>query len=278
MPIYEFGIADQEDQNTALHLPDNVVQVGPSEIPAYRQLEDVIPDILSGKIDKTPYRIDEFIIPGFRALDAGMKQYFSGIRIPTKDSYRFMRIKIAGGDRSFMIWHDDVVGGRARLPLAAIDRTNHTFNEKKFSPPKLPMALRYLGRGGNLAAKVFRPVPYLVDYKMMIWGERKRDVEYSAYQILTRFNPLAEFRMFDGKLQGTVTIHFDGCNDASDKEVGHNQAANVRYEISMRAEAWLPLPEVIVPVVLKRVTTIQERVGRVLLADTDNMTWVEPRS
>ncbi len=205
-----------------------------------------------------------------------MRRYWSGIRVPTKDSYRFMRVKIAGGDRSLMIWHDELKGGRTYLPAAGIDRTSHAFNPEKYSPNTThPMALRYPSRRGDLAIKIFRPVPFLVNYNLLVWAERKRDADYILYQVLTRFNPLAEFRMYDGHLQGTITLRYEGAQDTSDKEVGADQAANVRYEIGMVAEAWLPLPEQVVKTVLGRVTVLQERVGAILLANI-NGAWSEP--
>jgi hypothetical protein len=55
--------------------------------------------------------------------------------------------------------------------------------------------------------------------------------------------------MFDGKLEGNVQLRYGGAQDASDKEAGYDQHANVRYEVTTTAEAWLPLPEKIVPTV-----------------------------
>lgn len=266
MPIYDFTQISQTIPATPVVGPPQFDQQAPPEMPAQRQsshIEGGRP--MSGFDPQTlPYSVEEFIIPGFRSLDAGMKHYWSGIRVPTKDSYRFMRVKIAGGDKNLMIWKDELVGGRARLPLAAIDRGSHEFNKEKYSNTKLPMDIKYPTTRGNLAIKVFRPVPFLVDYKLTIWGERKRDADYVLYQALTRFNPLAEFRIFDSKLQGTVILRYGGCQDASDKEVGADQSANVRYEISMTAEAWLPLPEVTVPTVLGQVTSLREQYGSVL--------------
>lgn len=259
MPIHTFS-ADILLPQTG-HLPH-----GAPEIPAVRQLghsEGGNVKIGTEFLDY-PYYLEEFLQPGFRALDEAMKQYWSGIRVPTKDSYRFMRVKIAGQDRSLLVWTDELKEGRARLPLAAISREAHNFNVDKFSPAYHAMTARYVSTRGNLAAKVFRPVPFLVDYNLTIWAEHKRDAEYILYSVLTRFNPLAEFRMFDGKLEGNVQIRFSGSQDASDKESGFDQHANIRYEVTTVAEAWLPLPEKIVPTVLGRVTALKERVGNII--------------
>ncbi len=126
------------------------------------------------------------------------------------------------------------------------------------------MTARFLSSRGNLVAKVFRPVPFLVDYTLTIWAEHKRDAEHILYQTLTRFNPLAEFRMSDGKIVGNVQLRLGGSQDASDKEAGYDQHANIRYEVTIVAEAWLPLPEKIVPTVLGRVAVTKERAGMIL--------------
>lgn len=266
MPIYDFG---EEIPLPVPTLPSGE-ELGPTHIPAVAQLSEAQggrTKIDGSPLQNVPSYVNEFIIPGFRALDGALRKYWSGIRVPTKDSYRFMRVKVAGGDRSLLIWNDDLKGGRTYLPVAAIDRTGHEFNAAKYSPNTThPMAIRYPSRRGDLAIQIFRPVPFLVNYNLLVWAERKRDADYILYQVLTRFNPLAEFRMYDGHLQGTVTLRYNGSSDTSDKEVGADQYANVRYEVSFIAEAWLPLPERTVKTVLGQINLIQERIGEILLA------------
>lgn len=237
------------------------------QMPALKQLSHVEggnnpfdgSDFLSYKSN-----LEEFLIPGFRSLDEAMKQYWTGIRVPTKDAFRFMRVKIAGGDKSLLIWGDDLKEGRIRLPVAALNRRSHQFNPDKFSPRYHSMTSRFVSSRGDRIARVYRPVPYLVDYDMSIWAEHKRDAEYILYQVLTRFHPLAEFRMSDGKLEGNIQLRFGGSNDASDKETGYDQHATVRLEVSMTAEAWLPLPEEVLPTVLGHVTSLRETIGNIL--------------
>lgn len=285
MPQYSWD-SDFSVRQRATEVAPNQIPFGLKELPAVRQLSHAEggrnpfdgSDFLA-----YPYHLEEFLIPGFRSLDDAMKQYFSGIRVPTKDSYRFMRTKIAGGDKSLLIWSDDLKEGRARLPLAAISREGAEFNPEKFSPPYHAMTARYLSRRGDQAAKIFRPTPWLVEYNLIIWAEHKRDAEYILYQVLSRFNPLAEFRMFDGKIEGNIQLRFGGSTDASDKETGFDQYANVRYEVTATAEAWLPLPEKIVKTVLGRVVTLQEKLGEILVASKSQATgaaggnqWYEP--
>jgi len=262
MPVYDFN---------ADYVPKNPVPtpLGVDKIPSVTQSSDSEGGPINNvnpSVADYPYHVEEFITPAFRSLDAAMKRYWSGIRVPTKDSFRFMRVKIAGGDKSLMIWADDLKEGRARMPLASISREGHEFNEEKFSPAHHAMGVRYLSSRGDRVAKIYRPVPYNVNYKMVVWTSSKSDAEYILYQSLIRFNPLAEFRMYDGKVAGNVQLKFQSSVDASDKEVGYDQYAKVRYELTMQAEAWLPLPEQIVPTVLGRVTSLREQSGSSLLS------------
>jgi hypothetical protein len=284
MPIYDFN-ADFAVQPEEMNAPPQQVPHGLPNIPAIQQLshaEGGRTQIQSKDgLQEYPTHLEEFLIPGFRSLDNSMKQYWSGIRVPTKDSYRFMRVKIAGGDKSLLVWNDQLVEGRARLPVAAISRESIEFNAEKFSPPYHVMRNRFLSTRGDQVAQVFRPTPWLVDYNLIIWAERKRDIEYILYQVLNRFNPLGEFRMFDGHIQGNVQLRYGGSTDASDKEAGFDTHAKVRYEVTMSAEAWLPLPERIAKTVLGQVALLKEWSGEILLASKQQTgpaanRWFEP--
>jgi hypothetical protein len=122
-------------------------------------------------------------------------------------------------------------------------------------------------------ALIRRPVPFLVKYTLTIWSSWKRDAEYALEQILTRFNPLAEFVMCDQHLQGSVQLRFEGSSDTSEKEAGYDQKAKTRLEFNMTAEAWLPLPELIVPTILGHVNVIKENLtNEALLIGRGNTT------
>jgi hypothetical protein len=225
-----------------------------------------------------PDYIEDYLHHGFWFLDEAMKNYWSGMRVPTKDAYRFMRVKVAGGDKSVLVWRDLLKDGRVKLPVASLNRTSWDYNIDKFSPPHLHMAKRYTSQRLDRVALVRRPVPFLVEYELIVWAEFKRDAEHIAYQILTRFHPLAEFTMFDEHLQGSVQLRYGGSSDASDKEIGHADNAKVRYEFKMTAEAWLPLPEKVVPTVLGHTTVFKEEGSNdILLAAMGNYNrFVEP--
>lgn len=256
MPIHNFD-SDFSVKQNPIDLPLDL-----REMPGARQSSHVEGGrkTLEQGHQEYPGHVEEFVIPGFRSLDEAVKLYFSGIRIPTRDSYKLLRVKISGGEKATLIWADDLKEGRAKYPVAAISRSGHQFNWDKFSPPYGYFGKRFLNTTGDLVALSYRPVPFLVSYDLTVVTERKRDIEYILYQILTRFNPVAEFRMFDGKMAGCVILRYDGANDASDKETGFDQNQLIRYEFSFQAEAWLPLPEKILKTVLGRVSTFKESI------------------
>lgn len=207
--------------------------------------------------------VEEFIEPAFHYLDAAMKHYWSDIRVPTRDAYRFVRTKVAGMRTSLQVWNEDLVHGRVRLPVISISRTGHSYNPAKFTPPYGPIRKRFVDRARTRVALYRRPVPYNVDYTLSIWGEHKRDVEYILYQMLHRFNPLAEFRVSDGHTVGNVQMIFDSSSDASDKEASSEEHAKVKYEIGYTAEAWLSIPETTTPTILGNVLMAEGGADRI---------------
>jgi hypothetical protein len=194
--------------------------------------------------------VEGFISPGFRYLDSAMKNYWADIRVPTKDAYRFIRTKIAGMSRSLQIWNEEMKHGRVKLPVISISRTGQDFNYEKFTPPYYPLRRRYVNRAKTRVALAYRPVPYFVEYTLNIWAEHKRDAEYISYQILTRFNSLAELTVSDEHSYGNVQMKFKSSTDASDKEATAEQYAKVKYEVAYTAEAWLSLPEKVMPTIV----------------------------
>lgn len=252
--IYEFGNQFTFALRPRASYPfDGVTQPDPHiaiSLIAQQQSSDVEGEthIIYGEEPTQPVEIRDFIEPGFHYLDTGMKHYFSDIRIPTRNSTRFLRTKVSGMRRGIQIWSEQLKHGRVKLPVMAISRGSHQYNPEKFNPPHHHMRRRYLG--DKRVQLTFRPVPWLVEYTLTIWAETKRDAEYAIHQILTRYNPLAEFVVSDGHIRGTVTLRFGSCNDTSDKEASPEQLAKVKYELATTAEAWLSLPEQVVPTVL----------------------------
>lgn len=218
----------------------------------------------------TPESIATILPKGFYTFDRGIKNYFAGIRVPTNDNLRIMNIRIAGNDKSVLIWMQELKRGRVTLPIMSINRTNVEYNEQKFSYPYHAMSTRYNHDGSKLI-KTYRPVPYLINYELSIWAEHKRDAEYATYQILTRFNPLAEFKVQDEYITGNVQLRYQGWSNESDVEIDAETRPNIRYTISCQMEAWLPLPEKVVPTILGGVSNFKESYTKEFLGNVDSV-------
>lgn len=268
MSIYNFGnsfsfVDTHRSNNPVLGANElnPIIETHPWAIAQNSDVEDKFH--VEGNEQSESSDVADFLSPGFRYLDEAMKMFWSDIRIPTKDSYRFMRTKIAGASKSLQIWRDDLQHARVKLPVMSISRTDHEFYPDKFSPPYLPLQTVPLNRSMTKIRNLYRPVPYNVTYTLVVWAEHKRDAEYAMFQIMPRFNPLAEFVAHDGRIHGTVTNHLLGVSDVSDKEAVAEQKAKVRYDVRVKSEAWLSLPEKVVPTILGtvKVDTISNSIG-----------------
>lgn len=213
-----------------------------------------------------PEDVRSVVVKGFHAMDKGLKEYFSDIDVPTADGNRKLEVRVAGGDKSFLVWKQDLKSGRIKLPVMSINRTSWRFNPDKFSPPYINMTRKFTtDNDGSRMVLTYRPWPALIDYGLSIWTERKRDIEYIIYQIQTRFHPLAEFSIDDeGGLRGTVIMKMNDITNNSDIDIGAEELAKVRYDISLTMEGWLPLPEKILPTVLGKVGSFHEIDGAFL--------------
>jgi len=69
-------------------------------------------------------------------------------------------------------------------------------------------------------------------------------------------------------LRGTVQCILNGMTDNSDIDIGADERANVRYDLEMTIEGWLPLSEKIAPTVLGQVATFNQFTGSFLEAAT----------
>jgi hypothetical protein len=276
MPIHDFdknaaGPANLQEMRTTKPVQrDGFLERDPSIAPRIQTTQhDKRTDLFYENINiNTPEDVIEILTPGFHTMDRGMKNYFSGIRIPTKNGTRMMGVRVAGGDKSFLVWSQDLKRGRTRLPVLSISRDSATQHLQKFSPPYLYAGKRFAGELGDRVVLNYRTVPYLLEYSLSIWAEHKSDAEYASYQILTRFNSTAEFLIEDQFIKGTVFLKLNSHTDSSDKEIDPETLEKVRYDISITAEGWLPLPEKVVPTILGRVTNFKEDTGEFLDTDT----------
>jgi hypothetical protein len=212
-----------------------------------------------------PEEISVQLIPALHHVDNGIKRYFSNLQVPTDDSVRTdqVPVRIAGGDKTTLYWKQAIRGelrnGRIKLPVMSINRESFEFNPLKFSPAYMPVARRFANSDGSRMALTYRPYPVLLNYTLSMWAERKRDIDYMLFQIAPRFNGgLAEFSVDAGIVTGTIVMKMNNYTDNSDIEKEASDLALVQYDMSITAEAWIPLPEKIVPTVLGAAVTLVE--------------------
>lgn len=261
MPIYDFAsrfIVDHEPRGIhGLDEDQPHVDLNPPGVEQSSHVEGGRTDIAWGE-PTVPGDIEEFIQPGFRYLDEAMLHYWSDIRIPTKDSYRFIKTRVAGGDKSLQVWLDDLEHGRVQLPVMSINRKSHDHNISKFSPSYLPLHCQFANTSRDMVKRQFRPVPFNVSYELLLWSEYKRDIEHALYQIVSRFNPLAVMSVNDNRWRELVEMHYGGAVDNSDKSAAAEDQRKIKYTISYTAEAWLSLPAELLPSILGTVDTGDE--------------------
>lgn len=198
---------------------------------------------------------------GYRTMDRGVKDFFSDIVVPTKDGARKLDVRVAGGDKTILFWKQLMEeDNRIKLPIMSVNRISMSPNPNRLTPASaVPNFYQHFAdRDGTRMVISPREYSVLISYTLSVWTERKRDMEYVAYQVMTRFNPLAEWRVQDEFMCGNIIGKLEGSTDNSDIDIEANQLAKVRYDFNIQIEGWLPLPGRVVPTVLGRVQDLAE--------------------
>ena len=207
----------------------------------------------------TAEEVHEILPQGLRTMDRGIKNYFSGMRVPTKDGVKLMAVRITGGDKPYLIWKQDLIRGRIQLPVMSIKRDSDEFNVEKFSPAHFHyLEKRFADESMTRIILSYRPIPLKINYSLSVWAEFKRDLEYINYQIKRRFNPIAQYDVEDEYLRCSCVLLCNGSQSTSDDEVPADQRQNKRFDVSIVMEGYLPLPVKVVPSILGRVTTMKD--------------------
>lgn len=211
--------------------------------------------------------VREAFPPGFKLMDRGIKNYYSGIRIPTgkgQESYTILPVRIAGADQDALIYADQHLrGGRLEYPYLSITRTGENFDPKRYTPPLLPIA-RHFKNKGKRSELIYRPVPYMIDYTLDIKAEHKHEAEYALYAIISRLNPIGSFFLEERSMgfAHEVIIHPGSSTDVSDLEMDEGNRAYVKKSITLKMEGWLPTPTKVVPNILARPFFIKEGIEK----------------
>lgn len=264
MPVYNFDYQNvdsplnQVDQrfnprHDGIRTSDKVMSTLPQ--PDSKQRDDIWFDTIN--IDKST-EVHEFMHQGYKTIDRGMKNFFSGIMIPTPNGIKPMQVRLSGGDKPYLIWAQDLKYGRVSLPVLSIKRESEEFNPIKYGPAIMPVSKRFIDTVKSRVAVGYRPISSLLKYNVSMWAEHKADLEYFLYWVRVRFNPEADFYVEDEKLRMNIFTKYGGMTINIDDDVPVDQRANKRYDYSFVAEGYLPLPEKIFPSILGRVTILKD--------------------
>lgn len=205
---------------------------------------------------------------GFKLMDRGIKNYYSGIRIPRgkgNEGYTILPVRISGADQDTLIYADQhIVGGRLEVPYLSITRTGETYDPKRYSPPILPIT-RHFKNKGKKSELVYRPTPFLIDYTLDLIAEHKHEAEHALFSIIARLNPIGSYFLEESSmgLAHEIIIHPVSSTDNSDLEMDDNSRAYVKKTINIRMEGWLPTPTKIVPNILAKPFFIKEGIETV---------------
>ncbi len=205
----------------------------------------------------------------FLHVDRGMLDYFSNLECPSKDGTRSEKVKarIAGGDKSILIWEKELEPGskRVKLPVISINRGGASPNATKRSPTAMPVDWTYVNQGKR-ARLSFAPQAWVISYTITIWTNQKADTEYILRQISDRFDHGMQdrFRIETENHVGQAIIELKSITPNSDIDVDSETQPKVRYDMEFQVEAWVPRGTVIVPTILGEVITIHEMDGQFL--------------
>lgn len=270
----------------------NAVMPAPTGDPAARQNDDrncepCEPCPIDDQLDLNfvDDEVREVYPAGFYNIDKGIKNYFSGIRIPVgrgTEEYKMLPVRIAGFDPEAMVYGDqNLNGGRLTLPFLSISRTGETYDPERYSPPIRPIH-RHMICNGRESENVYRPVPFLVDYTLEIKAEHKSEAEFALYSIISKLNPIGSFFLEEDSMGMSfeIIVHPKGSTDNSDLEVDDSTKEEVKKSVTIQVEAWLPTPTKVVPNILARPVTIREgiHVGSQIKIPGETLSVIRDRS
>jgi hypothetical protein len=212
---------------------------------------------IDSPINIAPEEVREVATRGFFALDDGFKNWLSGIKIPTLDSYKVASVHVVNQDRSILAWAQEFIDGRVSLPIISIQRTSWSFDSSRFTPAYVPIRSEFTDNTLRRKRLIYRPIPFKVEYSCYIWCQFKQDAEFIDSDIVRRSNPLGEFYIEDEYYSQIARVKHTGTSDSSDIDVSKDRA-KIIYNSNFTLEYALPINEKICMTVLGRVVTLKE--------------------
>lgn len=207
--------------------------------------------------------------PEFLHVDRGMLNYLSNLECPSKDGLRPTKVKarIAGGDKSILIWERELQEGsrRVQLPVISINRGQSSPNKNKSTPTAMPTSWTYVNNAKQ-ARLSFAPLAWTIEYTATIWANQKTDAEHIIRQITDRFDHGLQdrIRIETENHVGQAILEMKSVSFNGDIETDSETQPKVRYDISFSVEAWVPRKTVSVPTILGEIISIKEDNGQFL--------------
>lgn len=202
--------------------------------------------------------------PEFLHVDRAMLNYFSNLECPSKDGIRTskVRARIAGGDKSILVWEKELQQGsrRVQLPVISINRGNAQPNRNKSHPVEYPISWNYINNSSQ-ARLGFAAQAWLIEYAITIWANQKVDAENIIRQITDRFDHGLQdrVRIETENHFGQAIIEMQSINFSGDIEPDSETQPKVRYDIPFKVEAWVPRKTITVPTILGQIVAIKEQ-------------------
>lgn len=259
MAIYDFKFNPPNSAN--VHSPSfadsNTVTQNPQRLPDYSEKSTDLIEV-HGTKNLAPETIIEVANKGFYVLDEGMKNWLSGIQVPTRSGSKMASVHVVSHDKSILAWAQEFFDGRVPLPAISIQRQSWAFDSSHFTPPYKPFQTMFADISRKRMRMIYRPIPFKVEFNITIWGQFKQDIEYIDANIITRCNPLGEFEVEDERLQQYVRVKHNGSTSQSEVDIDAKTKPKVQCEISMTADFALNVNEKLVPTILGKVVSIKE--------------------
>ena len=172
MPQYDFNTPNSVERVIQTMTPQDGNGHPQTSQLAYSNIVPRTKDVLT--YDKmnvyTNEQITEFLINGYRTMDRGIKNYFSGMFVPTADGVKPVQVRISGGDKAYLIWEQDLRRGRVQLPVISIKRSTEENNPSRFSPAFAgPVSKRFADAMGESVILTYRPVPSKINYTISVF-------------------------------------------------------------------------------------------------------------
>lgn len=174
-------------------------------------------------------------IPWTRGYNEGMMKWLSGITLERPEEPYAIDVIYQTPERAFADLVSNRVNAQIVLPVISFIMTGMSFDWQRLSsPPNIVYSKRKIGERYQLEPK---PMPWVLNYNVTVWGKFQQDLDIIAYKILSRFTPDSYLIAY-----GTPNLlKFQSHSDTSDLEPSDTDRI-LRHDYQFDVEAWMQLP------------------------------------